>query len=152
MMWYKRPRRRRKNTALIGRLREMLMIHEGLRLKPYKDTVGKLTIGVGRNLDDVGISKHEAFFLLDNDIENSIAELRTTFDWFDNLDLERKAVIVNMHFNLGLGRLLGFRHMLEAVAAELYEDAARHMLDSKWADQVGNRAVELAEIMAGRSF
>ncbi len=138
--------RRRKGNVLLARLREMLVIHEGLELKPYRDTVGKLTIGVGRNLDDVGIARSEALFLLDNDIENSITEMRS-FQWFDNLDLERKVVLVNMHFNMGLDRLRGFKKMLVAVKLGEYEEAAEEMLDSKWAKQVGNRAIELAEMM-----
>lgn len=53
---------------MITVLKDMLIRHEGLKLKPYRDTVGKLTIGAGRNLNDLGISEREAMFLLDNDI------------------------------------------------------------------------------------
>lgn len=46
----------------------MLIRHDGLRLKPYRDTRNKLTIGVGRNLDDVGITREEALMLPNNEI------------------------------------------------------------------------------------
>lgn len=120
--------------------------HEGLRLKPYRDTVGKLTIGFGRNLEDVGISRGEAVAMLDNDIDQVVAELER-MPLFLSLDPVRRVVLANMCFNLGLTRLLGFKKMLTALGDRDYEEAARQMMDSKWARQVGVRAVELSEIM-----
>jgi len=128
-------------------LRDQLVRHEGLRLKPYRDTVGKMTIGVGRNLDDVGIFKPEAMLMLDNDIQRATDDLRAACPWVDDLQWARKAVLLNMTFNLGIGRLLEFKHTLAAVRAGDYKAAAAHMLESKWAKQVGSRAVELAKIM-----
>lgn len=129
----------------------MLIRHEGLRLKPYKDSVGKLTIGVGRNLDDVGISEAEAMFLLDHDIDAARAEAQK-FVWFSKLDNVRQDVIVSMVFNLGMTRLLGFKNTLKAVEAGNWEAAAKGMLDSKWAKQVGKRADELAQMMVTGSY
>lgn len=120
--------------------------HEGLRLKPYRDTVGKLTIGFGRNLEDAGISRSEAAAMLENDIDQVVAELEN-MPLFLSLDPVRKVVLANMTYNLGLTRFLGFRKMLAALAERDYEEAARQMLESKWARQVGVRAVELSEIM-----
>jgi lysozyme len=127
-------------------LRELLIKHEGLRLKPYVDTVGKLTIGVGRNLDDVGISKDEALFMLDNDIEKCEAELKQ-FDWFNNLDEVRQIVLLDMAFNLGIPRLLKFKKTIQYIQDCDFENAAKEMLDSTWAKQVKGRALELSEMM-----
>lgn len=131
----------------MNRLREMLLRHEGLRLKPYRDTVGKLTIGCGRNLDDVGITKEEALALLAHDLDRAIREAIDNFSWFKSLNKPRQDVVLNMLFNLGLHRFCGFKRMIAALSAQNYEVAAIEMLDSLWAKQVGLRAIELAQIM-----
>lgn len=127
-------------------LRSQLERHEGLRLKPYRDTVSKLTIGYGRNIEDVGISRDEADFMLDNDIDQVERYLKTV-DEYNELDEVRQTVLANMAFNLGFRGLMGFRKMWQAIARKDYTEAAKQMLDSRWARQVGNRAQELAEIM-----
>src|SRR5690554_4120050 len=127
----------------MNKLEKTLARHEGLRLKPYRDTVGKLTIGYGRNLDDAGISEDEALVMMRNDIAVSRREL-SQYDWFRRLDESRQGVLINMRFNLGLPRLLTFRRMIAALDNGDYNKAADEMLDSRWAEQVGNRAVELA--------
>jgi lysozyme len=127
-------------------LREQLERHEGLRLKPYKDTVGKLTIGIGRNLDDKGISREEAFTLLDNDIAEVVRQLEQV-DEYQALDEIRQTVLANLCFNVGFKGIIGFKRMWRALAKRDYAAAAAEMLDSKWAKQVGRRATELAEIM-----
>jgi lysozyme len=121
----------------------MLQRHEGLRLKPYKCTAGKLSIGYGRNLDDMGISEVEAMVMLRNDIEQCYQELEM-FSWFEDLDQVRQEALVNMLFNLGLPTFLEFKKTLKFVAEGKYSQAAEEMLRSKWADQVGDRAKELA--------
>jgi lysozyme len=120
---------------------------EGLRLKPYRCSAGKLTIGIGRNLDDVGISHGEAEIMLRNDISRAEADLDRDLPWWKTLDEVRRRVLVNMAFNLGIRGLLGFKNTLELVRTGRYLDAAQHMLDSKWAKQVGPRAVRLATMM-----
>ena len=127
-------------------IEEQLVLHEGLRLKPYRDTVGKLTIGVGRNLDDVGITRAEAFFLLANDIEAVTGQLEK-YGWYKLLDPVRQKVIVDMAFNLGMAGLLKFQKMITAIGCMDYGGAADEMLDSRWARQVGKRAQRLAEMM-----
>jgi lysozyme len=143
-------------TDARARLRSQLMIDEGLRLKPYVDTVGKLTIGVGRNLEDVGISHVEAMYLLENDIDRAIRDLVALFPWFSKLDPVRQTVLVNMAFNMGLGSptrgLRSFVRTLKAIEEGRYEDAAEGMLASKWARQVGQRAVRLAKMMRTGMF
>ena len=128
-------------------LKEQLVRHEGLRLKPYRDTVGVLTIGVGRNLDDVGIREDEAMVLLDHDILGVLDDLDREFPWWRHLSETRQLVLADMCFNLGIGRLKGFRKALQAMQEGRWADAAREMLDSRWAAQVGSRAVNLAEMM-----
>lgn len=129
------------------RMVSQLVTHEGIRLKPYRDSEGILTIGVGRNLEDKGISESEAMILLDNDITDAYLDSQRLVPNFARLNGPRKQVIVNMMFNLGWPRLRGFKKMLAALAREDFDEAAREMLDSKWAGQVGLRAVQLADIM-----
>lgn len=131
---------------MIDDLKAMLRRHEGVRLKPYLDTVGKTTIGIGRNLDDVGISDAEADFLLSNDIVRIQAEAER-FPWFAGLNDARKVVILDMVFNLGLTRFRDFQKLQGALSRGDYAEAAWEMEDSAWARQTGGRAYELAQIM-----
>jgi lysozyme len=126
---------------------DQLIIHEGVELKPYKDTLGILTIGIGRNLEDRGISEDEARYLCLNDIEIVERELASNFAIVDGLDPARQLVIADMAFNLGVPRLRGFAKMWLAIEQGDYNAAAEEMLDSKWARQVGQRAQRLAETM-----
>jgi len=126
---------------------EQLKIDEGFRSKPYKCSAGKLTIGYGRNIEDNGITKEEAEILLYNDVGLVTNELSGTFSWFYGLSKIRKSVLINMAFNLGMPRLKAFKRMIAALGVNDYEEAARQMLDSKWANQVGDRATRLANQM-----
>lgn len=126
---------------------KLLKHHEGFRSKPYRDTVGKLTIGYGRNLDDVGISEEEGSYLLQNNIREAEAELRLHLAFWDSLDHVRRAVLTDMAVNMGINKLLSFKNTLRFVGAGWYESAAEGMLASKWATQVKGRAVRLAEMM-----
>lgn len=128
-------------------LRQQLILHEGLRLKPYTDTTGHLTIGVGRNLSEVGISRDEALDLLDADIARALGALLLRWPWAERLDVVRQRVLIDMCFNLGAGGLERFVRMLEAARTGDYERAAAEMLASRWAEQVGQRAVTLARMM-----
>lgn len=127
-------------------IEEQLILHEGLRLKPYKCPAGYLTIGVGRNLETKGISREEALFLLRNDIKE-IERALSKYDWYTKLDPIRQKVLIDMCFNLGLAGLLQFRRMITALNLGDYETAADEMLASKWAKQVGARAQRLAQMM-----
>lgn len=129
------------------RLKNQLVLHEGLRLKPYRCTAGKLTIGVGRNLEDRGISKKEALYLLDNDIDEVSAELSRRLPWFSDLNGPRKAVLIDMAINLGIDGLFKFKRTLAAVARGDYAEAAREMKDSQWYRQVKSRGVRLVAQM-----
>ena len=120
---------------------------EDVRTKPYKDSVGKLTIGVGRNLDDKGLSKAEINILLNNDINDCESDLDREMPWWRQLSDNRQRVLLNMCFNLGITRLKGFKSMLRDIQNGLYDQAAVEMIDSLWARQVGGRAVRLAKLM-----
>lgn len=125
-------------------LRAQIERDEGLRLKPYRDSVGKLTIGYGRNLDDRGITKDEAALLLAHDLADAWNAVESAFPWARDLSEPRMGVLVNMAF-MGIGRLKGFVKMLAAMEAGDWEAAARELLDSKYAGQVGARADRLAQ-------
>ena len=128
-----------KATQIIAR-------HEGLRLAPYKDSVGKLTVGYGHNIDDLGISQAVADVMLKEDVNVAYHDAYR-FDWFAGLDGVRRAVVINMVFNLGLPRFTGFKKTIALIERGDYWAASQEMLDSKWAEQVGSRAIELSEMM-----
>lgn len=134
--------------ALIDRL----ALHEGLRLKPYMDTVGKLTVGIGRNLTDVGLTAGEARTLCLNDVLNVEAALDHNVPWWRNMDETRQQVLAEMCFNLGWPRLAQFQHMLGYLQSGNTSGAAEEMLNSAWAHQVGQRATTLAYAMKTGSF
>ena len=130
-------------AAMIRQLR----LHEGERLKPYRCTAGKLTIGVGRNLEDRGITAEESAYLLGNDIDRFATELLRALPWVAQLDEVRQRVLLDMAFNLGMAGLLTFKNTLATIKAGDYQKAAAMMLDSKWAGQVGQRAERLSRMM-----
>jgi lysozyme len=125
---------------------EQIKIDEGFRGQPYECTAGKITIGYGRNLDDNPLTKKEAEYLLRNDLEK-ISKEAAKLPYYSELDPYRRGVILNMLYNLGMTRFLKFKNMNKALAMKNYYLAAEEMLDSKWADQVGDRATRLAKIM-----
>lgn len=135
----------------LKKLASQLKADEGVRSKPYKDTVGKLTIGVGRNLDDVGLMPSEIDLMLQNDIKSVINDLDNALPWWRQMSENRQGVLANMCFNMGIGDskrgLLSFKNTLAAMKSGNYEAAARGMELSKWAIQVGNRATRLIHEM-----
>ena len=120
---------------------------EGFSAKPYKCTAGKLTIGYGRNIEDIGVSEDEAQYMLNNDISYCYNKLKAVFPFFETLSKPRQYVLINMCYNVGITRLAGFKRMLAELSQGNYNQAAAEMLNSKWAAQVPNRAARLAEIM-----
>jgi lysozyme len=125
----------------------MLKRHEGFRNFPYEDTVGKLTIGFGRNLEDVGISKKEAEILLINDINKAIEDLISVLPESTTYGNSRFNALADMMFNLGKTKFRGFKKMIAALQSRDFKKAAEEMMDSKWAKQVGYRAKELARMV-----
>lgn len=128
-------------------LRPILSRDEGVCTKPYRDTVGKLTVGVGRNLDDVGLSQDEIGLMLENDINRAEASARRLVPSFDMLTDARKCVVVSMAFNMGEAALSGFKNTLASINSGRWAAAAMGMRQSKWACQVGQRAERLAKMM-----
>ena len=131
------------------KLKEILIQDEGMVLTPYLDSVGKLTIGVGRNISDNGITEDEALYILDNDIQSVLRFCEVFFrSIWNDLSEARKIVLASMVFNLGGTRIQSFKRMIQALYDKDYHQASAQMLDSKWAKQVKGRAVRLARIMA----
>lgn len=139
---------------------------EGFRAKPYfdcglhdavlvcpactregRDRAGILTIGIGRNLRDVGISRGEAYGMVHNDIEGAVGELDHRLPWWRRLPAGQQRALANMTFNMGIARVLGFKKALAALQAGRHEEAAAEMLDSAWARQTGVRATRLATLV-----
>lgn len=129
-----------------ARLWQMLERHEGLRLKPYRCSAGKMTIGYGRNLDDVGISEEEASYLLNNDIKRAEEDLISVFPYFSGFSKSRQDALLDMMFNLGKTRFLGFKKMIAAIKNDDWKEAKIQAMDSKWATQVGYRAKEVTNM------
>ena len=127
-------------------IEKMLISDEGLRLKPYRCTAGKLTIGIGRNLDHVGISEAEAKLMLMNDIIKVNAALRAN-QTFNNLDANRQAALTNMAFQLGVNGLMRFRKMWAALARNDCQAAHDEAIDSNWHKQTPERAKRVAAIL-----
>ena len=128
-------------------LKRLLTLHEGRRDRPYKDSEGNLTIGIGHNLDAKPLSDRVIDLIFEDDIADAIADLNRVLPWWVTLSDNRQIVIVDMCFNLGIGRLLKFSKTIAALQAKDWETAADEMLDSKWARQVGIRATRLADMM-----
>lgn len=130
------------------RLLQDLERDEGKRAKPYRDTVGKLTAGIGRNLDDVGLREDEMQLMLRNDVAAAAADLDRVMPWWRKMTDARQNALLNMCFNLGIGRLSGFAVTLGLLRKGEYEAASREVLRSKWAVQVGDRAVRISQLFA----
>lgn len=133
-------------NALKSSIREA----EGFIPNAYFDSVGILTIGYGRMIDKKlggGITRQEAEILLDNDIQACIDDLSTHFSWFRKLSDARQRALIEMRFQLGMTRLLGFLHMLINMENMDFKSAANEALNSKWANQAPKRAARIAEMI-----
>ena len=150
-----------------------LIKHEGLKLQVYQDTLGIDTIGIGRNLEDRGITQEElddldiptiehvyeygitevdAVYLAENDVQIVEEELVRAHPCVDSLDAVRQLIVIDMAFNMGVPRLCKFKNMWAAIHDEDYPTAAKEMLDSRWASQVKGRATKLANAMHNGEF
>lgn len=127
-------------------LLEQLKDHEGFRKYPYEDSEGILTIGYGWNLEANGLPKDMCEELLEQKIHDINVQLKEV-EWYNKLSPIRKRVIIDMAYNLGIGGLLEFKKMIQAIKEDDYQTASLEMLDSKWARQVHGRADRLARMM-----
>ena len=137
---------------MIEQLTAQLRRDEDTKETAYKDSLGFLTIGVGRLIDSrkpgAGLRPDEIDYLLRNDIADRVQALTKALPMlFPKLDEARQGVLLNMAFQLGTAGLLGFKSTLALVAAGKYAEAAEQMLKSKWATQTPDRAKRLAEQM-----
>lgn len=129
------------------RLVERIKKDEGYSAVMYQDSVGVPTIGYGHNLEK-GIPLEVSELIFKYDLKDAIDDLWNTFPWvMEDLNATRQEVLINMCFNLGISRLENFRRMWKALEAKDYTEAALEMLDSKWASQVGERAIRLSNAM-----
>lgn len=119
---------------------KMARDNENLALKPYHDTVGKLTIGYGRNIEDKGLTIAESELLLANDVVEAHGELHAQFTFYPGLSETRQAVLMDLYHNMGLPRLLTFKKMLRALQIGDFDEAANQLRDSRYYGQVGVRA------------
>ena len=120
------------------------------RHMPYKDSVGKVTCGYGRNLSDNGISEYEATIMLDADVSDALTDLRKVFNYdeFDCLSFNRKMALCDMMFNLGMVQFLKFKKMIQAIKDKNYDVAANEIFDSDyWRGVTHNRAVKNEVLM-----
>ena len=132
---------------VMEKLKERLKIHEGLSLVGYQDTHGNWGLGYGHNLT-YPIPIEAAEIILNHDIAVAVSEFyKLPLNIQRNLNNTRKRAVVEMIFNMGLPRALTFKKMFKAIETSDFDVAAAEMLDSRWAGQVGQRAVELAETM-----
>jgi lysozyme len=121
--------------------------HEGFKDRPYRDTVGVLTIGYGWNLESDPIYREVAELQMKLKLQDLEQELIKRFVWYPNLTQPRKDVVLNMCYNLGIDGFAKFRNTIYLIANSRHEEAAVEMLKSKWAQQVGNRAKFLSDKM-----
>lgn len=139
----------------MSRLTKYVTAEEGVRLKPYLDHLGVLTIGVGRNLDHKGISAQEAEWLLENDLRECEDDLDGLFGRYF-LDFQvgdaRRAALIGMRFQLGGAGFRGFRKMISAIDREDWDTAADEALDSRWAQQTPERARRVARMFLTNRF
>ena len=125
---------------LLFELKNHIKEYEGFSRLVYECTSGYATIGYGRNVEQVGISKDEADHLLQNDIDQCLKELRGIMNRFDQLPDKAQLVLIDMCYNLGLSKLLNFENMLDAIDAGNWEKASEELFDSRYAAQVKRRA------------
>ena len=128
----------------------LLRRHEGVKNFVYDDHLGYATIGVGRCIEEgvgMGLSDDEIDYLLANDIARVEAELKSEYPWFLDLDPVRASAMINLSFNVGQTRLRGFVKALAAMADSDWETASKEFMDSKWSSQVGQRSVEVTEMI-----
>lgn len=129
-------------------LEDMIERHEGCRLSPYIDSVGVQTIGIGHNLHKP-LTRQAVEQIFRDDVADATNECMHAFSWFADLTEQRQWAVIDMCFNMGLPRLLGFKKFISAMSLGDYDTAADEMLDSLWSKQVKHRALELAAMIRG---
>jgi lysozyme len=125
-------------------LKQQLM---GEKLKLYTDTKNKVTIGIGHNIQDKGITVATSRFMCSEDIDEAENELNRCISWWKSKPDNVKLVLLNMMFNMGANKLMGFVKTLQLIKEDKFKEASVEMLNSAWANQVGKRAVRLSNML-----
>ena len=137
--------------VLYQNLAKQLTSDEGVVSTAYKDSLGLLTIGIGRLIDPkvpgCGLRPDEIQYLFNNDLDDRLEDLSKSIPWLNDLDEARQGVLLNMSFQLGVSGLLKFKNTLELIRTGKYVEAATAMLQSLWAKQTPKRAARLAKQM-----
>lgn len=120
---------------MLDRVMNYIAANEGFKPKPYRCTAGKLTIGFGRNIEDNGISRGEAITLLSNDTMEAQLDLVKMFNGWSNFAPARQMALIDMRFQLGLTKFLGFKKMIAAIRKEDWFEAQKELIDSKYAQE-----------------
>lgn len=134
------------NHDMKVKLKSLLIKHEGQKLKLYEDTLGNLTIGIGRNLSDRDIYQSECDLMFDNDVNYFADFLSKNYSFFNELNEARQCALIDMCF-MGTKKFQTFKRMLLALAYHDYDRAAIEIMDSRYALQVGQRAIDIANII-----
>jgi lysozyme len=129
------------------RLRETIIRHEGTRLDMYQDTLGIWTVGVGHNIQEKGISQAVMELMLEEDLAEAVSELQRSVSFFSKMPEQVQEALVNLAFNMGIPRLMQFKKTLAYLRDGNFEAAADELLDSRYAEQVGRRADEVADMI-----
>lgn len=142
------PRLHRSRVVVMN-VEEFFKKHEGFKRYPYTCTAGKITIGWGWNLTDNGLPVDICEILLERTLQIATEDSKTVLgeDVYNRLSEVRKAILVDLAANLGLGRLRKFKNMIAAVKVGDYAKASLELIDSRWYTQVGIRGKDLAEAM-----
>ena len=154
----------------LDKLEQQLILEEGFKLLPYRDTKGLLTIGVGRNLDGnplspeevayIGhngrtqaITREQGLWLLSRDIQKAYRGLDGKLAWWTQADEIRARVLADLTFNMGILKVLGFPHFLASMKAQDYDQAAQDLQNSLWYNQTKTRGVRLvAMVQTGEDY
>ena len=123
------------------------MEEEGLKLFPYRCTANKLTLGVGRNIEDRGISDITAIQMLEEDIALCVNELERNISWWSEVPDGLQEVLIDLCFNMGISKLMLFTKTLQYLGSGEMVKAADELLNSRYATMVPNRAKRNADII-----
>jgi lysozyme len=129
------------------RLRTTITRHEGARLEMYQDSLGIWTIGVGHNIQEKGISDRVMDLMLEEDLQEAIDEVKRNVSFFTEMPEQVQEALVNLSFNMGIPRLMQFKKTLAYLREGDFTSAASELLDSRYATQVGERAIEIADMI-----
>jgi len=136
----------------VKRLKEMIKRHEGYSSKPYRCPAGKLTIGYGRNLDDVGIYADEAELMLENDLRRAVQHLMRIFPDFISYPPRKQEALIDLMYNIGVGSFLTFKKMIAAIKNGDWIRAGEELENSKYCKQVPERCREIKHIIQHEDF